>query len=80
MKARQVPTANLIEDLDEILLELRRRLDERLRRCGEDLVVADEAHSLSGLVEASAAAAAQHAQAVRLKIEAIYPAQNRTRG
>ena len=80
MEARQVPTANLIEDLDEILFELRGRLDERMHRCGEDLVVADEAHSLSGLVEASTAAAAQHAQAVRLKIEAIYPSTNKTRG
>jgi hypothetical protein len=80
MEARQVATANLLEDLDEILFELRGRLDERLRRSGEDLVVADEAHSLSGLIEASTAAAAKHAQAVRLKIEAIYPNTNKTRG
>jgi hypothetical protein len=79
MEARQVTTANLLEDLDEILFELRGRLDERLRRSGEDLIVADETHSLSGLIEASTTAAAQHAQVVRLKIEAIYPSTNKTR-
>jgi hypothetical protein len=77
---RQVSTAELLEDLEAILLELRRRLDERLARSGDDIVVADELHSLSGLVEASTAAAEHHAQEVRLAIEAIYERTNTPRG
>lgn len=75
-----VPTATLMEDLDAILLELRRRVDERVDLCDDDLIVADEAHSLSGLVEASAAAAQAHAQEVRAKIEATYGITNVARG
>jgi len=75
-----VPTATLMEDLDAILLELRRRLDERVDLCADDPIVADEAHSLSGLVEASAAAAQSHAQEVRAKIETTYGTTNVPRG
>jgi len=69
-----------MEDLDAILLELRRRLDERVSLCTDDPIVADEAHSLSGLVEASAATAQAHAQDVRANIETTYGITNVARG
>jgi hypothetical protein len=65
-----------MEDLDGILLELRRRVDERVDLCADGPIVADEVHSLSGLVEASAAAAQAHAREVRARIETTYGVTN----
>lgn len=62
-------TAELLTELDAILLELRRRLDAYTESGRDDVVAADEGFRLAGLVYASADAAARHADEVRESLE-----------
>lgn len=62
-------TSELLADLDAILLELRRRLDAFVDQGREDVVAADEAFGVAGLVHASTEAASKHAADLRDLLE-----------
>ena len=61
----EAANATLLAELDDVLLELRRRLDRFLTVADEEIVELDEGFTLAGLVAASAGEAARHAEAVR---------------
>ena len=67
-------TAELLAELDTILLELRERLDAYLERGRDDVVEADEGFRLAGLVHASTEAATRHAEDVRTTLERAHSA------
>jgi hypothetical protein len=58
-------SAELLAELDAVLLELRRRLDRFVDVDEAEIVAIDEGFSLAGLVAASAGEAARHAEAAR---------------
>jgi hypothetical protein len=70
----ETPTGELLEELDAVLLELRRRLDRFVALGDDEIVAADQGFAIAGLVAAAAGEAARHAEAVRdalrAKIEA----------
>jgi len=61
----ETSSAELLAELDAVLLELRRRLDRFVDVDEAEIVAIDEGFSLAGLVAASAGEAARHAEAVR---------------
>ena len=70
-------TAELLSDLDAILLELRQRLDGYLEGGSDDVVAADEGFRVAGLVYASTESAARHADDVRTTLERAHSATSR---
>jgi hypothetical protein len=66
----ETSTAELLAELDAVLLDLRRRLDDFTRVGGDEIVAVDEGFSLAGLVAASAGEAARHAEATREALRA----------
>jgi hypothetical protein len=61
----QVTNAELIAELEAILPELRRRLDDYLERGADDIIAADEGFNFAGQVQPILADLAEHAVQVR---------------
>jgi hypothetical protein len=62
-------TAELLGELDTILLELRRRLDTYLETGRDDIIAADEGFRVARLVHASTEHAANHAAETAAALE-----------
>jgi hypothetical protein len=67
---KETSSAELLAELDAVLLELRRRLDRFVDVDEAEIVAIDEGFSLAGLVAASAGEAARHADAARDALQA----------
>jgi hypothetical protein len=61
----QVTNAQLIADLEAILLELRNRLDNYLDLGANDLIAADEGFNFAGQLQATLADAVEHTASIR---------------
>jgi hypothetical protein len=61
----QVTNAELIADLEAILLELRDRLNNYLEQGADDLVTADEGFNFAGQLQATLADAVEHTASIR---------------
>jgi hypothetical protein len=64
----QVPSAELIAELEAILIELRRRLDDYLERGADDIVAADEGFNFAGQIQPLLSELADHAVHVRERL------------
>jgi hypothetical protein len=64
----QATSAELISELDAILPELRRRLDEYLERGADDIVAADEGFNFAGQVQPLLSELAEYALQVRERL------------
>jgi hypothetical protein len=64
----QVTSAELIAELEAILPELRRRLDDYLERGADDIIAADEGFNFAGQVQPLLANLAEHAVQVRERL------------
>jgi hypothetical protein len=64
-----VETSRLLAELDALLLEIRRRLDDYVERGRDDIVAADEGFAVAGLLQASIEAASAHAREARAQLE-----------
>jgi hypothetical protein len=64
----QVTNAELIAELESILPELRRRLDDYLERGADDIIAADEGFNFAGQVQPLLAELAEHAVQVRQRL------------
>ena len=61
----QATTSDLIAELDGILTELRRRLDDYLERADDDIIAADEGFNVAGEIEPLLRDLAEHAVHIR---------------
>ena len=64
-RLQRVTSADLIAELEAILPELRRRLDDYLERGADDIIAADEGFNFAGQVQPLLADLAEHAMKVR---------------
>ena len=64
----QVTSTELIAELDVILPELRRRLDDYLDRGADDIIAADEGFNFAGQVQPLLSELAEHAVHVRERL------------
>ena len=64
----QVTNAELIADLEAILLELRDRLNNYLDLDSNDLIAADEGFNFTGQLQATLSDASDHATRVRERL------------
>jgi len=69
---RSLHTSKLLAELESLLMEVRRRLDELAAAGRTDIVAADEAFGVAGLVQASTDAASKHASGVREQIRSSH--------
>jgi len=67
----QVTNAELIADLEAILLELRKRLDNYVELGTNDLIAADEGFNFAGQLQATLADAVEHAASIRERLVEI---------
>ena len=67
----QVTNAELIADLEAILLELRDRLNNYFDLGANDLIVADEGFNFAGQLRATLADAVQHTASIRERLVEI---------
>jgi hypothetical protein len=67
----QVTNAQLIADLEAILLELRNRLDNYLDLGANDLIAADEGFNFAGQLQATLADAVEHITSIRERLVEI---------
>jgi hypothetical protein len=67
----QVTNAELIADLEAVLLELRDRLDNYLDLGATDLIAADEGFNFAGQLQATLADAVEHTASVRERLVEI---------
>jgi hypothetical protein len=67
----QVTNAKLIADLEAILLELRKRLDNYVELGTNDLIAADEGFNFAGQLQATLADAVEHAASIRERLVEI---------
>jgi len=67
----QVTNAELIADLEAILLELRKRLDNYVELGTNDLIAADEGFNFTGQLQATLADAVEHAASIRERLVEI---------
>jgi hypothetical protein len=58
-------SADLIAELEAILPELRRRLDDYLERGADDIIAADEGFNFAGQIQPLLSAIAEHAVRTR---------------
>jgi hypothetical protein len=65
----QRPEAALIQEIEALLLELRRRLDDCAREAVGDVVAADELFVLAGQLDAVLVNASEHLHALRAQLE-----------
>jgi hypothetical protein len=66
-----VTNAELIADLEAILLELRDRLNNYLDLGADDVIAADEGFNFAGQLQATLAEAAEHIASIRERLEEI---------
>jgi len=66
---RPQQTAELLAELDTLLLEFRRRLDAYVESGSDDIVAADEGVRVATLVQSAADAAARHAGEIAATLE-----------
>jgi hypothetical protein len=71
----QVTNAELIAELEAILPELRRRLDDYLERGADDIIAADEGFNFAGQIQPLLADLAEHAVQVREQILGLQQAR-----
>lgn len=64
----QATNAELISELDAILLELRRRLDDYLELGLDEIVAVDEGFNLAGQIQPTLSELAEHAVQVRERL------------
>ena len=64
----QVTNAELVADLEAILLDLRDRLNNYLDLGAADLIAADEGFNFAGQLHATLADAVQHAASIRERL------------
>jgi hypothetical protein len=64
----QVTSAELVAELEAILPELRRRLDDYLERGADDIIAADEGFNFAGQIQPLLAELAEHAVQVRQQL------------
>jgi hypothetical protein len=64
----QVTSAELVAELEAILPELRRRLDDYLERGADDIIAADEGFNFAGQIQPLLAELADHAVQVRQRL------------
>jgi hypothetical protein len=67
----QVTNAELIADLEALLLELGRRLDNYLELDANDVIAADEGFNFAGQFQATLAEAIEHAASIRARLDEI---------
>jgi hypothetical protein len=67
----QVTNAELIADLEAILLELRDRLNNYLDLGADDVIAADEGFNVAGQLQATLADAVEHTASVRERLVEI---------
>ena len=67
----QVTSAELIADLEAILLELRDRLNNYLDLGADDLIAADEGFNFAGQLQATLADGVEHTASVRERLVEI---------
>jgi hypothetical protein len=67
-RLQRVTSADLIAELEAILPELRRRLDDYLERSADDIIAADEGFNFAGQIQPLLADLAEHAVQVRERI------------
>ena len=67
----QVTNAELIADLEAILLELRDRLNNYLDLGADDLIAADEGFNFAGQLQATLADAVEHTASIRERLVEI---------
>ena len=67
----QVTNAELIADLEAILLELRKRLDNYVELGANDLIAADEGFNFAGQLQATLADAVEHTASIRERLVEI---------
>jgi hypothetical protein len=67
-RLRQVTSAELLAELDAILVELRRRLDEYLEQGADNIVAADEGFNFAGQTQPLLSELAEHAVHVRERL------------
>jgi len=67
----QVTSAELIADLEAILLELRDRLNNYLDLGADDLIAADEGFNFAGQLQATLADAVEHTASIRERLVEI---------
>jgi hypothetical protein len=67
----QVTNAELIADLEAILLELRERLNNYLDLGANDLIAADEGFNFAGQLQATLADAVEHTASIRERLVEI---------
>jgi hypothetical protein len=65
----QMTNAELVVDLEAILLELRDRLDNYLELGAGDIIATDEGFNFAGQLQATLAEAAKHAAGTRERLE-----------
>ena len=64
----QVTNAELVADLEAILLDLRGRLNNYLELGAADIIAADEAFNFAGQLEATLADAVEHTASIRKRL------------
>ena len=64
----QVTSAELIADLEAILLELRDRLNNYLDLGADDLIAADEGFNFAGQLQATLGDAVEHTASIRERL------------
>jgi hypothetical protein len=67
----QVTNAELIADLEAILLGLRGRLDNYLDLGADDVIASDEGFNFAGQLQATLAEAVEHVASIRERLEKI---------
>jgi hypothetical protein len=67
-RLQRVTSADLIAELEAILPELRRRLDDYLERGADDIIAADEGFNFAGQIQPLLADLAEHAVQVRERL------------
>jgi hypothetical protein len=68
----EVTSAELVADLEAILLKLHDRLARYVELAAEDVIAADEGFNLAGQLEAIFAEEAKHAADLRDRLEEIH--------
>ena len=67
----QVTNAQLIADLEAILLELRDRLNKYIDLAADDLIAADEGFNFAGQLQATLADGVEHTASLRERLVEI---------
>ncbi len=67
----QVTSAELVADLEAILLDLRERLNNYLDLGAADLIAADEGFNFAGQLQATLADAVEHTASIRERLVAL---------